>query len=40
MPALLGPDTPFPPLDRALVSPAGLLAVGADLSVARLRDAY
>jgi len=40
MPALLGPDTPFPPLDQALEDPPGLLAVGADLSVERLRDAY
>ncbi|GAA4328427.1 leucyl/phenylalanyl-tRNA--protein transferase [Pigmentiphaga soli] len=40
MPALLGPDTPFPPLSQALASPPGLLAVGGDLSVARLRDAY
>ncbi|VCU72184.1 Leucyl/phenylalanyl-tRNA--protein transferase [Pigmentiphaga humi] len=40
MPALLGPDTPFPPLDQALEHPPGLLAVGADLSLERLRDAY
>jgi leucyl/phenylalanyl-tRNA--protein transferase len=40
MPALLGPATPFPPLSRALVSPDGLLAVGGDLSVTRLRSAY
>jgi leucyl/phenylalanyl-tRNA--protein transferase len=40
MPALLGTATPFPPVSQALTAPAGLLAVGADLSVARLRDAY
>jgi leucyl/phenylalanyl-tRNA--protein transferase len=33
-------DTPFPPVSYALSEPAGLLAVGADLSVARLRSAY
>ncbi|MBU4610539.1 leucyl/phenylalanyl-tRNA--protein transferase [Achromobacter sp. GG226] len=37
---LLGPDTPFPPAERALREPDGLLAVGGDLSVARLRAAY
>ncbi|OVZ57830.1 leucyl/phenylalanyl-tRNA--protein transferase [Pigmentiphaga sp. NML080357] len=40
MPALLGPDTPFPPLEHALEDPPGLLAVGADLSIERLRMAY
>jgi leucyl/phenylalanyl-tRNA--protein transferase len=30
----------FPPVSRALKEPNGLLAVGADLSVARLREAY
>ncbi len=40
LPALLGSDTPFPPLDEALEDPPGLLAVGADLSIDRLRDAY
>lgn len=39
-PALLGTTTPFPPLNQALDEPAGLLAIGADLSLARLRDAY
>ena len=36
----LAPDQPFPPVDQALVSPNGLLAAGADLSVARLLAAY
>lgn len=36
----LSPDDPFPPLDLALVEPNGLLAAGADLSVARLLIAY
>lgn len=40
LPALLGPETPFPPLELALEDPTGLLAIGADLSVQRLRDAY
>ena len=31
---------PFPPVSTALRSPAGLLAAGADLSSARLIDAY
>lgn len=30
----------FPPLDHAMVEPNGLLAVGGDLSVPRLLDAY
>jgi len=30
----------FPPLERALRAPNGLLAAGADLSPARLLDAY
>ena len=30
----------FPPVDRALREPDGLLAVGGDLGVARLVDAY
>ena len=38
--AWLEPDTPFPALDRALQEPDGLLAVGADLTTARLADAY
>ncbi len=33
-------DTPFPPVERALRSPNGLLAAGADLSASRLLDAY
>ncbi|HEY7742783.1 MAG TPA: leucyl/phenylalanyl-tRNA--protein transferase [Burkholderiales bacterium] len=36
----LGPGDPFPPLERALEDPNGLLAAGADLSEARLLDAY
>jgi leucyl/phenylalanyl-tRNA--protein transferase len=31
---------PFPPVERALKNPNGLLAAGADLSVERLLDAY
>ena len=33
-------DTPFPPVTDALMEPPGLLAAGADLSIARLRSAY
>lgn len=33
-------DTPFPPIDQALHEPNGLLAAGANLSVARLLEAY
>ena len=33
-------DDPFPPLERALEEPNGLLCAGADLSVARLVAAY
>jgi leucyl/phenylalanyl-tRNA---protein transferase len=36
----LDPDDPFPPVDFALRDPNGLLAAGADLSPARLLDAY
>jgi leucyl/phenylalanyl-tRNA---protein transferase len=36
----LHPDTPFPPIDRALVEPNGLLAAGADVTPERLLDAY
>jgi leucyl/phenylalanyl-tRNA--protein transferase len=36
----LGPDTPFPPVERALRRPNGLLAAGANLSPQRLIDAY
>lgn len=36
----LGPNTPFPPLHRALGEPNGLLAAGGDLSPQRLLDAY
>jgi leucyl/phenylalanyl-tRNA--protein transferase len=37
---LLGATDPFPAPSRALKSPNGLLAAGADLSPARLLDAY
>jgi leucyl/phenylalanyl-tRNA--protein transferase len=33
-------EDPFPPVTRALREPNGLLAAGADLSVARLTEAY
>jgi leucyl/phenylalanyl-tRNA--protein transferase len=33
-------DDPFPPVEKALREPNGLLCAGADLSVARLLDAY
>jgi leucyl/phenylalanyl-tRNA--protein transferase len=36
----LGPDDPFPPVEEALEEPNGLLCAGADLSPARLLDAY
>jgi leucyl/phenylalanyl-tRNA--protein transferase len=36
----LNPHDPFPPVERALTDPNGLLAAGADLSPARLLDAY
>jgi leucyl/phenylalanyl-tRNA--protein transferase len=36
----LTPGDPFPPVERALEEPNGLLAAGADLSEARLLDAY
>lgn len=36
----LSVDTPFPPVDHALVEPNGLLAAGGDLSPARLLAAY
>jgi leucyl/phenylalanyl-tRNA--protein transferase len=36
----LGPTDPFPPVDRALDDPNGLLAAGGDLSTARLVAAY
>jgi leucyl/phenylalanyl-tRNA--protein transferase len=35
-----GSSTPFPPAELALADPDGLLAVGGDLSPARLLDAY
>ena len=36
----LDSDAPFPPLESALVQPNGLLAAGADLTPARIVDAY
>jgi leucyl/phenylalanyl-tRNA---protein transferase len=36
----LSPADPFPPIERALGEPNGLLAAGGGLSVARLIDAY
>jgi len=36
----LSADTPFPDPERALADPPGLLAVGGDLSLDRLRAAY
>ncbi|HEX7810522.1 MAG TPA: leucyl/phenylalanyl-tRNA--protein transferase [Burkholderiales bacterium] len=36
----LGADDPFPPLSQATREPNGLLAAGADLSAARLVEAY
>jgi len=36
----LRPGDPFPPVEKALADPSGLLCAGADLSVARLLDAY
>ena len=36
----LDEDDPFPPVERALRDPNGLLAAGADLSPRRLIDAY
>jgi len=36
----LAVDTPFPPAEFALADPDGLLAAGADLSTARLIEAY
>lgn len=36
----LANDTPFPPVETALVSPNGLLAAGGDLTVQRLLEAY
>lgn len=34
------PESPFPPIERALDEPQGLLAIGGDLSPARLVNAY
>ncbi|HSW84733.1 MAG TPA: leucyl/phenylalanyl-tRNA--protein transferase, partial [Usitatibacter sp.] len=33
-------NAPFPPVEKALKSPNGLLCAGGDLSPARLVDAY
>jgi leucyl/phenylalanyl-tRNA--protein transferase len=38
--AWLAPDDPFPPVERALAEPNGLLAAGGALTPARLVDAY
>ncbi|SET04363.1 leucyl/phenylalanyl-tRNA--protein transferase [Nitrosomonas marina] len=38
--AFLSSESSFPPLDKALTEPNGLLAIGGDLSPARLIDAY
>ena len=38
--AWLGPDDPFPPVERAMREPNGLLCAGADLSLGRLLEAY
>ena len=40
MPAVLGPDPIFPPVDDAMRDPDGLLAIGGDLSIPRLLAAY
>lgn len=37
---LLAPTDPFPPVERALDQPNGLLAAGGGLSLSRLLDAY
>jgi leucyl/phenylalanyl-tRNA--protein transferase len=37
---ILQDTQPFPPVEQALIEPNGLLAVGGDLSAARLLDAY
>jgi leucyl/phenylalanyl-tRNA--protein transferase len=37
---ILNHNTPFPPLERALRQPNGLLAAGGNLTTARLLDAY
>ncbi len=34
------PDIPFPDLSLALKEPNGLIAIGGDLSIERLLDAY
>jgi leucyl/phenylalanyl-tRNA--protein transferase len=38
--AWIEPEDPFPPVERALKSPSGLLCAGADLSTGRLLEAY
>ena len=38
--AALDADTPFPPIDCALKDPNGLIAIGGDLSAARILSAY
>lgn len=36
----IGPEDPFPPVERAMKEPNGLLCAGGDLSPARLLEAY
>ena len=38
--AAIDADSPFPPLEQALTSPNGLLAIGGELNHERLLDAY
>ena len=38
--AAIEDDCPFPPLSEALIEPNGLIAIGGDLTVARLLNAY
>lgn len=38
--AAIEAECPFPPLENALIEPNGLIAIGGDLSVVRLVDAY
>ncbi len=38
--AFISPEDPFPPVEKALREPNGLLCAGADLSLERLLDAY
>jgi len=38
--AAIEDDCPFPPLSQALIEPNGLIAIGGDLTAARLLNAY